>query len=753
MNKKGYSQILDVVARDQVPQHLDLAPNIMARIQNRRGLHMQPRTKLFSTTLLVVIVLVGLFYTVPGMAAALGRWFGYVPGVGLVREGQLRVLANPVSATREGVTVTVEQVVLDPERTALVYSVEGIAKTAFTTNPLEFCPYSASLRLPDGQLLPASPDGMQSWQTGYQHRFNFQPVPAAVNDVKLVIACLFAVRPGSAPEGWEIPLHFVPAPPDMTAFPVIEIPTPTAPAATATPAESPKIEASPQPVSMSLTLDRAVQMDDGYLIYATLDWKDTPFSIVEVSDVEERLHLLDASGQAMLYEMRDDEQTGLKYDQRQTVFAIKTAPVQTPGPLTLVLDAVSVEMPAKASFRFDPGPDPKPGQTWTLDQEVKIGAYSIRVLSATANEKSFTFEMSSNGDITRVMMQDLDHPFQGGGGGGGGSLSKQFSYGFNYDDGLPKKPVTISITMVGVEYNHRLQAEWTPPAASPNLLPTQPAACLTKAAWKAAKAQKPAIPDGVTGTVLTAGIIGEPGSGKWGAILSNLDGSNRTVIDGAQDGLLSPDGKKLAYSDHSEAISIMDLTTSQATPLPNTGSGDFNPVWSPDGQQIVFMRGKGIFDLFMMNLDGSNLRQLTHGGVQEWPLGWLADGRLLYTVPGRVYEYTNYALDVQSGASEMFSQDSLQSVSPDGKNILTIERTFGDRWLTYVSDLDGSNRWLLADSSLWFITPIWSPDGEWILAGVSDTDQDHLSGGMVNLRTCQVVPLPALKGNFYSWIR
>ena len=69
--------------------------------------------------------------------------------------------------------------------------------------------------------------------------------------------------------------------------------------------------------------------------------------------------------------------------------------------------------------------------------------------------------------------------------------------------------------------------------------------------------------------------------------------------------------------------------------MPGTANGDFNPIWSPDGAQIVFNRGMGIFDLFIVNLDGSNLRQITHGGVQEWPVGWLEDGSFLYTVPGR----------------------------------------------------------------------------------------------------------------------
>lgn len=754
MNKNSYSHILDRIAGDQVPQNMDLAPNILAQIQKRKRIHMQSRTRLISATLLVVIVLVVLFYTVPGMAAAIGRWFGYVPGVGLVREGQVRVLANPVSVTREGVTVTVDQVVLDSERTVLVYTVEGIPNTAFVTGPLDQCPYATSLRLPDGSLLSSGPGGGSSWQTGYQHRFDYPPISAGVSDARLVISCLFSTRAGAAPGNWEIPLHFVPAPPDMTAFPVIEIPTSTAPAAAVAPSKSAAdlatAEPSTKPVSMTLTLDRAVQMEDGYLIYATLHWQDTPFSSVEMIDPGSTLHLLDTNGQEMLYEYRYDEQTGISYNQRQTAFAIKTAPVQTPGPLTLVLDAVSVELPVKSSFGFDPGSNPKPGQSWTLDREINIDEYHLRVHTATATETGFSFEISTDGGITSAMLTDLAHPVKGGGGGGGGDQGSTFSYAINYNGNLPDGPLTITISSIGVRYIQPIQAQWTPPAASPRLLPTQPAACLTAASWSTAKAQKLPLPAGLTGRVLSNRLM-DANSGKWSAFISNPDGSNPQEFEGAQDGSLSPDGTKLVYSVYGAGISIADLASGSTMPLPGTANGDFNPVWSPDGKHIVFNRGMGIFDLFMINPDGTNVRQLTFGGVQEWPVGWLPDGRLLYSVPGRENEHTIYQLDLETGASQVFPDDYLQSVSPDGKLMITTEKTFGDRWLTYISELDGSNRWLVADSSLWVLTPIWSPDGQWLMAGVSDTDSGSTIGALIDLRTCQVMPLPDLKGNFLSW--
>ena len=151
--------------------------------------------------------------------------------------------------------------------------------------------------------------------------------------------------------------------------------------------------------------------------------------------------------------------------------------------------------------------------------------------------------------------------------------------------------------------------------------------------------------------------------------------------------------------------------------MPGTANGDFNPIWSPDGAQIVFNRGMGIFDLFIVNLDGSNLRQITHGGVQEWPVGWLEDGSFLYTVPGREYEYIVYRLDLASGESGVLEREH-QSLSPDGQYVAIARLAFGERWQIDISRLDGADRWALANDSLWVLNPCGAPvaSGCWPLS-------------------------------------
>jgi Tol biopolymer transport system component len=56
--------------------------------------------------------------------------------------------------------------------------------------------------------------------------------------------------------------------------------------------------------------------------------------------------------------------------------------------------------------------------------------------------------------------------------------------------------------------------------------------------------------------------------------------------------------------------------------------GDFDPVWSPTGKRIAFVRKSEevVTDVYVVNRDGSGLRQLAHSGDAGEP-AWSPDGR------------------------------------------------------------------------------------------------------------------------------
>jgi Tol biopolymer transport system component len=74
----------------------------------------------------------------------------------------------------------------------------------------------------------------------------------------------------------------------------------------------------------------------------------------------------------------------------------------------------------------------------------------------------------------------------------------------------------------------------------------------------------------------------------------------------------------------------------------------------------------------------------------------------------------------------------------------------------FISRLDGSDERLLIQLDTWSVSqPRWSPDGNWLAFSVMDTDlfTTPLTSGLVNVATCQVVPLKGLDGQIEGWAK
>jgi WD40 repeat protein len=117
----------------------------------------------------------------------------------------------------------------------------------------------------------------------------------------------------------------------------------------------------------------------------------------------------------------------------------------------------------------------------------------------------------------------------------------------------------------------------------------------------------------------------------------NLDGTNRhPVAVLPQDQFypsLSPDRSKLLFATvalpSGRSIQVMDVATGAVTTLFDYTAQSFDsaPAWSPDGRQIAFESNlDGDMEIFVMNADGSNVRQITHNTLWDEGPAWSPDG-------------------------------------------------------------------------------------------------------------------------------
>jgi TolB protein len=173
----------------------------------------------------------------------------------------------------------------------------------------------------------------------------------------------------------------------------------------------------------------------------------------------------------------------------------------------------------------------------------------------------------------------------------------------------------------------------------------------------------------------------------------NADGSGLTQITSGNGFELtpswSPDETHMAVLAAEEAqpvgISILDLATGALTPLTTNPFGlfDVEPQYSPDGNQITFTRAKkldhggGQTAVFVVNVDGSDLRQLTPWGMNAAESDWSPDGSKI----------------AFNDSDDRFKSASIYVVNPDGTGLTKLTR----------------------DADTGSFRPCWSPRGDKIV--------------------------------------
>ncbi len=375
--KRSYFDILDTAARQHIPDDVSLFPNIITRLERKT-----PMQTLRTRPVLFILVMLMALSLLSGVVYAVGRSLGYIPGVGIVEQDTpIRILAEPVSQTRDGITLTVEQVVLTSEKTFLSYNVEGIPHDARPKGEggASHNPSSPTLLLPDGSELFLTNGNGSGWESGYQNDLYYPAIPIDVNTVTFALPSLMDVAPNAAPQDWALTLEFVPAPEDFSTLPIIEVATPQ-PSPTLMPAPVSLTESEPF-MGLRYQLQSVQQTDRGYILDTSLGWDAGLYADYAVGTGAD-ITLTDANGQTLTASRLDSNM--LSTDPNQTSLRYSLDSLSFTAPLTLTLPWVSASLPPENSphFTFDPGASPQPGQEWPLNQTIDVSGQPIKIISA-----------------------------------------------------------------------------------------------------------------------------------------------------------------------------------------------------------------------------------------------------------------------------------------------------------------------------------------------------------------------------------
>jgi Tol biopolymer transport system component len=179
--------------------------------------------------------------------------------------------------------------------------------------------------------------------------------------------------------------------------------------------------------------------------------------------------------------------------------------------------------------------------------------------------------------------------------------------------------------------------------------------------------------------------------------LMNVDGSDLTpLVSGGTFPTWSPDGKRIAFQGvpapgRLREIFVINVDGTGLTNLTNDPADDYRPDWSPDGRKIAFTSNRhGHDQIYVMNADGSEVTRLTFTeAARDLAPDWSPNGR------GIVFQSNR-------------DHPDLADIDQPGFDI-------------YVMNADGSEVTQLTKNLNRDLDPAWSPNGRQI---VFDSDRD-----------------------------
>ncbi|NMB90109.1 MAG: hypothetical protein GYA17_17260, partial [Chloroflexi bacterium] len=348
------------------------AVRFRATWQSMRSWYMQT---LHTRPLVAILVVLLALLAFSGVAYALGRLSGFIPGFGFTaEEGEVLVLAEPVTVTQGELDLRLEQAVSDANRFWTELTLDGAEEIGIQDKAL--------LVLADGSQV-AYERGSFTQDAGKTHiTLSFPALAGSPREVTLRID-------GLAGQDFSIPVTLRSVQPGEV-LPVL-------------PTQEVRLE-SEHHGGMWFQIDQVAPASDRTILQISLHyerpniWIGGPWA-ANLRDAQGRYYPLDditpesSEGNIHVYQT-------LPFDGNQELtFSLVSMPV---GDTLPMFEDFS---PQPSGFTFDPGLDPQVGQGWALDETLQVSQFSLHVVGATmTGEPGLVFEFEPAGAATGVML-------------------------------------------------------------------------------------------------------------------------------------------------------------------------------------------------------------------------------------------------------------------------------------------------------------------------------------------------------------
>lgn len=194
----------------------------------------------------------------------------------------------------------------------------------------------------------------------------------------------------------------------------------------------------------------------------------------------------------------------------------------------------------------------------------------------------------------------------------------------------------------------------------------------------------------------------------------------------------SKDGKRLLYATQARTSTLQSLSLSpsgqpRGEPVmlrPDVGCANGLPEFSPDAKRIAFFSCQvgSNGQIWLMNSDGSDVRQLTSSPSAISSPAWYPDGSHILYLSGQDGQYKFFQINSETRqqqlVAELHQEIDRFALSPDGTQ-LAFDSAIDGVWNVWLRDLaTGKTKQITFDPEV-LAFPQWSPDGKFLSADLN----------------------------------